>query len=66
MAKTKVPGIKAHHRIITDTCRQNKGPAAIDEALASAREELGILDENWDVGKGVKLHVVVTVERPDR
>jgi hypothetical protein len=63
---TKVEGICAKHAIITDVCRRNRGDEdAVEEALLRARNALSLAMKGWDVGRGVKFHVVVTVERPD-
>lgn len=59
---TKVPGLKAKHRIITDGCRSRGKGVAIDEALESLKEEFEILDEIWPEGDDHRFHVVLTVD----
>lgn len=58
-----IPGIKAVHAIITDTCRENRGDeGAIDEALRRVKEEYMACAPVWPAGT-VQFHVVLTVER---
>jgi hypothetical protein len=66
MKQTMVPGTKAKHCVITDTCRSNRGDnEAINEALRRIREEYLACVDGWPVGKGVEFHVVLTVKRPE-
>jgi hypothetical protein len=62
----RVDGMCTYNRTITDTCRKNKGTlGAMDEVTAAVRKELGAVYDGWPIGLGVKVHVVVTVERPE-
>ena len=64
MPETTIPGIKAKHCFITDTCRQNRtDEGAIDEALARIRAEFMQVASGWDVGNETRFHVVLTVEK---
>lgn len=61
----ELPGIKAQHAIITDTCRQNRGDeGAIDEALARLKQEYLATLKFWPIGKDVTFHVALTVDKP--
>lgn len=60
----QVPGMKAAHAIVTDTCRENRGDGAaaheaarrlIDEYYACLRESQP---------PGTQYHFVLTIERP--
>lgn len=64
--ETKLPGIKAVHRIVTDTCRETKGTAvAYLEAEAALRDMFNkAIKGNGDT-KGVNYHVVLVVELPE-
>lgn len=59
------PGLKAHHRIITDNCRARGKEVAIDEALETIKSEYARLSEIWDAESGHKFHVMLTIERND-
>lgn len=60
---TPIPGIKAHHRWITDTCRANRGDVgAMSEAAQTLQLELLRLYKHWPTGKGTRFHIVLTVE----
>lgn len=61
----QIPGVPAKHAIITDTCRTGRGEdGAIDEALKRLRDEYLNCARGWPVGKGVKFHIALIVERP--
>ncbi len=68
MTPTKIPGLCARHIIIKDACRELRGDkGAIDEALGRARDALEKAIKGWGPpGRGMQLHVVVTVERPPK
>lgn len=60
---TPIPGIKAHHRWITDTCRANRGDVgAMSEAAQTLQLELLNLYKHWPAGAGTRFHLVLTVE----
>ncbi len=62
---TQIPGTKAQHAYVTDTCRENRtDPGAVDEALARLREEAVAIIGQWPRGSGMRLHFVLTMERP--
>lgn len=61
----EIPGTTARHAIITDTCRANHTDmGAFEEAVRRLREEYEACLRGWPVGKGVKFHVALLVERP--
>jgi hypothetical protein len=65
MSKTTIPGIKARHAIVTDTCRANRGnDGVIDEVFDRLRDSYLAASKGWPVGNGAKFHFVLTVERP--
>ncbi len=60
-----VSGIKAVHAIITDECRSNRGNVEAGKAaVGRVATELDALYSCHAIGKGVKFHVVLTVEIP--
>ena len=61
-----IPGTTAKHAIVTDACREARGDeGAVDEALSRLREEsLVYMLPCWPKGKGLKLHFVLSAERP--
>lgn len=60
---TPIPGIKACHRWITDTCRKNRGDVgAMSEAASALQLELLNLYKHWPTGQGTRFHLVLTVE----
>lgn len=63
----KIPGIKAHHAIITDACRRAQGgdSAAFDEAVRRIKVEYVRAVAGRAVQKGVEYHLVLTVLPPD-
>ena len=61
---TEVPGTQACHKWITDECRANGDDQAMEQALGYARRAMERVLDGWPVGKGVRIHVAVTVERP--
>ncbi len=63
----KVPGIKAHHAIITDNCRRVQGgdSAAFDEAVRRTKVEYDRAVTGRAAQKGVEYHLVLTVLPPD-
>jgi hypothetical protein len=60
----KVEGIKAVHAIITDECRKNKGEfdAIVEATNRITTEYVDFLVKTHPIGKGVKFHVVLSVE----
>ncbi len=63
--ESTIPGSVAKHRFIHDGCRELKTDAeALEEALADLKQMAEKVLAGWDVGKGVRIHFVLTVERP--
>jgi hypothetical protein len=65
--QTTIPGIRAKHAVISNTCRETHGNlGALEEAFRRVREEyLGIL-MNRGSEKGLNFHVVLTLEDEKR
>lgn len=64
-ARVAIPGALDTHRWITDECRANRGDeGAAKQAIESAHRAVATLLDAWPKGKGVRIHVVVTVEAP--
>jgi len=62
--KTTIPGLKAEHRIVTETCLANRGfDGVISEVSKSIDESVRQLGLSW-ANTGAKIHVVVVIERP--
>lgn len=62
---TNIEGIKAEHSIISDECRSNHGDdGALKEAIRRLEEVYNKTCNGWTIGKGAKIHIVMTVERP--
>lgn len=60
----KVPGSALEHRWISDNCRAMKGDAAaLDEAIASLRAKAEATLAKWPADRGMRLHLIATVER---
>lgn len=58
-----LPGIKAHHAIITDECRANRGDVeAFSEAIARVWPEYLESIKAFPIGAGAKYHLVLSVE----
>lgn len=63
--QTKVAGVKAHHSYITDVCRTNRGDdGAFQEVVRRLREQYDFLTRRWPIGSDVKMHFVLTLDRP--
>lgn len=63
--KTTISGSLLEERIITDNCRKIKPTdQIIFEVLYSVKEKVRSVLTGWPKGSGVKIHIVVTVERP--
>ncbi len=61
-----LPGTQAMHAWITDKCRLGRTDAGvIDEVVKRLCVELEATLEGWDCGKGAKIHIGMTVERPE-
>lgn len=61
--KSKIPGIKAKHLIVTPNCQKRKG-AEIEDVVRQVRTELEELKKGWSGhDQNANFHVVVTVER---
>ena len=62
----KIPGIVAHHAIITPKCRKVQGTAylALMEAYRRITDEY-MACTAIEGNAGVSYHLVLTVERPD-
>lgn len=64
---TTLPGVKAKHAIITDTCRTNRGDqGAFVEAVDRLRVEYNACALGQPVGRGVAFHLVLVVDRRGR
>lgn len=64
---TKILGMKAHHSIISDKCRDIHGDrGAVITALEELKEVYYKTCVNYGKGSGVKIHIVMTVENPNR
>lgn len=62
---SQIPGIKGAHCIISDECRSNHGDiGAFNEAMRRLRDEYERCANNWTIGRGAKLHLVLSLERP--
>jgi len=62
----RVPGIMAQHCIVSDTCRTNRTDGgAFNEAMERLRQAYRDCCKGWPIGKEAKLHLVLTVERPE-
>lgn len=64
MVKTTIPGVKAAHAIISDDCR--RGGDEFNRACDKLRPLYDQLCEGWGIGKGAKMNIVITIERPGR
>lgn len=62
-----IPGIKAKHAIISDTCREKGDDGAFDEAVGVLYQEYVKLTTGpWPKGKNAKFHLVLTVDYPKK
>ena len=62
---TKIPGSKAHHNIISDKCRETHGDyGAFKVAIDQMETIYNKTCENFGKESGVKIHIIMTVERP--
>ncbi len=53
------------HAIISDDCRNNRGDRfAMDDALRRLQDAWSKVSRSFPIGKGVKFHVVLIVEKP--
>lgn len=65
MSQTTMLGTRAAYRWLTDECRRNRGDTgAISEALETLRHEAEVILRNWPADRGMRLHFVLTLERP--
>lgn len=64
----EIPGSTAHHSIISQLCRANRGDTgAFDEAVDRARREYAAILEGWGAdADSLTFHLALTVERPPR
>jgi hypothetical protein len=63
--QTQIPGAKARHAIVTDACREKRGDiGALEEAISRILATYLEVVAGWPVGKGVRIHLALTVERP--
>ena len=63
MSESKVPGLKAEHKIITPNCRKKGDFVAFDEAVAALRYAYRTylpLGNN----SNANIHLVLTIEHP--
>lgn len=63
---SKIPGITAMHRIVTDNCRTRGKDIALEEALNSLREEFKELEKEWPADENHRFHFVLTVDNAHR
>lgn len=64
MKETKIPGVKAHHSIISDECRTGRtNDGAFIEAVKRMKEVYDRTCEGYKVGMGCKINIVMTIER---
>lgn len=64
---TEIPGTKTKHAIISDDCRTGRGEdGAFEEAVSRLRDEYKALCNGWPVGTKSLMHVVLTLERPQK
>jgi hypothetical protein len=62
-----IPGSIIRHAVISDECRTGHGDQGVaDEALARAKESIELILNWWAQGSGAKVHVVVTLEKPEQ
>jgi len=62
----QLEGIPALHAWVTDDCRKMRGDdGAIEEVLRRLRNELQLTMSGWSMGRGIKIHVGMTIERPE-
>lgn len=59
-----VPGTIAKHRIITRECRKRHIGEILHEVSGDVLAEIVEIDRGWPKDSDVKIHVVVTIERP--
>ena len=64
MSETKLPGIQAHHRIITPACLLNRSTRVVQLEALDTLEKALIDVMAVAVNKNAKFHLVLTVERP--
>lgn len=63
---THIPGSLAHHSWITDDCRMGRGnDGAVNEILNRAEVQMRSIMKGWNIGRGVKINLAVTIERPE-
>jgi hypothetical protein len=63
---TPIPGSSVAHVVVTDECREKKGDwTCYEEGLRRLREMYATICKGWPVGKKAKIHLVMTVERPE-
>jgi len=61
-----IPGIIAHHRIISDHCRDRGNEEVSNDVADSVVDAVHELMEVWPKGDGSKIHILVTVETPKK
>ncbi len=62
---TKIEGSKAHHNIISDKCREIHGDyGAFKESVDQMETVYNKTCEAFGKESGVKINIVMTVERP--
>lgn len=65
--QTTTPGVCAQHCIISDDCRRGRTDAgAFEEAVDRLRQVYDRVCGGWGTDSGLKLHLVLTVEKPQR
>jgi hypothetical protein len=62
--RNHVPGIIDVHAVISDACRVGRGEDGAEvETLRRVSDALRSLFRAWPIGRGVKIHVQVSIER---
>lgn len=65
--KVHMPGSMARHAIISDECRRGHGSIeAFNVAVGQLREAYVRATAGYPIGKDIKLHVMLSIERPPR
>ena len=60
-----IPGACACHAIISDECRSTHGDeGALQESVRRISDHYRRIVDGWCIGKGAKIHIAITVERP--
>ena len=67
MKQSTIPGLKGHHSIISDDCRmEHFDGGAFKIAIERMKTVYMKTCENAPIGTGMKIHIVMTVEREEK